>query len=59
MTISYGQLKVLGQPAFENIVNIPNAQFSEEDDPTRGVCVCVCVCVCVHRLITFHNVTNL
>ena len=35
VTISYGQIEMVGHPALNNVVEIPNAQFSEEDDPTR------------------------
>ena len=35
ITISYGEFKVVNKPVIKNLVNIPNAVFDEEEDPTR------------------------
>ena len=35
ITISYGEFKVVNKPVIKNLVNIPNAVFDEEADPTR------------------------
>ena len=35
VTISYGEFKVVNKPVIKNLVNIPNAVFDEEEDPTR------------------------
>eukprot|EP00731_Ephydatia_muelleri_P031356 Em0022g870a len=35
ISISYGQFTIIGQPVIKNIVNIPGARFSVDEDPTR------------------------